>query len=146
MQISHLPDPKLDAQFYAGVPIKRLVAWGIDFLVVFVFSIALVIVTAGLGAFIFPLLIFIANLGYRIGCLYKWSATLGMRMVGIEIRNMNGDRVDQKEAVFHTGLYVLITMTGLGIPATALAMLINDRGQGLHDMVLGTTAINRPLD
>ena len=29
---THLPDPDRDAQFYAGVPVKRLIAWFVDFL------------------------------------------------------------------------------------------------------------------
>ena len=146
MHNTQLPDPVLDAQFYAGVPIKRLFAWMIDVVVVFVITIALVLLTIGLGIFVFPLLLFGANLAYRILSLRKWSATLGMRLMGIEVRNMHGNRLEPNEAVFHTGLYILITLTGLGIPATILAMLINDRGQGLHDMLLGTTAINRPAD
>lgn len=106
----------------------------------------MVIQTVGLGAFIFPLLAFAADLAYRGGCLYAWSATLGIRMMGIEIRNKDGDRVDANEVLFHSGLYIGITLTGFGVPATAIAMLINERGQGLQDMVLETTAINRPTD
>jgi uncharacterized RDD family membrane protein YckC len=146
MQYSHLPDPILDAQFYEGVPFKRLFAWIIDVFLVLAICIGLIVITFGAGAFIFPLLAFAANIAYRIFCLTKWSATLGMRFAGIEIRNIEGNRLDQKDATFHTGLYVFITLTGLGIPASALAMLVNERGQGLHDMVLGTVAINRPLD
>ncbi|MDB9857215.1 RDD family protein [Amylibacter sp.] len=146
MQKSHLPDPKLDSQFYDGVPFKRLFAWVIDATLIFAICIGLVVITVGFGAFIFPLLAFVANIIYRIYCLTKWSATLGMRVLGIEIRNMQGDRIDQREASFHTGLYIFLTLTGLGIPASALAMLVTERGQGLHDLILGTTAINRPLD
>jgi len=146
MQTSHLPDPTLDAQFYAGVPIKRIFAWCIDVVLVTILCFGLVIITLGLGAFIFPLLAFGANLAYRIYGLNTWSATLGMRMVGIEIRNMQGDRLDLKEATLHTLLFVFIFITGLGVFANALSVLISDRGQGLHDMILGTAAINRPAD
>jgi uncharacterized RDD family membrane protein YckC len=146
MQYSHLPDPILDAQFYEGVPFKRLFAWIIDVVLVLAICIGLVVITIGAGLFIFPLLAFAANIAYRIFCLTKWSATLGMRFAGIEFRNIEGNRLDHKDASFHTGLYVLISLTGLGILASALAMLVNERGQGLHDMVLGTVAINRPLD
>lgn len=146
MHNTQLPDPILDAQFYAGVPVKRLIAWALDAVIIFVLCAIFVVLTAGLGAFIFPLIAFAANLAYRVGCLYAWSATIGMRLMGIEIRNKDGDRVDPNEALFHSGLYILITLTGFGVPASAIAMLINDRGQGLHDMVLGTTAINRPAD
>ncbi len=146
MQKSQLPDPKLDSQFYAAVPFKRLFAWVIDAVIIFAICIGLVVVTVGIGAFIFPLLAFITNVIYRIYCLTKWSATLGMRVMGIEIRNMQGNRDDQHEASYHTALYIFFTLTGLGIPACALAMLITERGQGLHDMMLGTTAINRTLD
>lgn len=146
MTQSQLPDPVLDAQFYEGVPIKRLFAWFIDVVVVFAICVGLVILTVGMGAFIFPALAFLANIAYRIFCLNKWSATLGMRIVGIEIRNDQGNHLDLSESAFHTGLFIFITMTGLGVPATALAMLLSEKGQGLHDLLLGTTAINRPLD
>ena len=143
---SHLPDPNLDAQFYEGVMIKRLVAWGIDVAVVLILTLGAIVASLGLLAFVFPFLIFVINLAYRIFTIQNKSATIGMRLTGIELRNAKGDRFSLTEAVIHTGLFILIFISFLGILANMLAMFLNDRGQGLHDMLLGSAAINRPAD
>lgn len=146
MQNSLLPDPRLDAQFYDGVPAKRLVAWAIDLIAVLGICLAFIIASLGLMAFIFPVLAFVANLAYRVFCISKWSATLGMRVTGIEVRNASGDRLTGAQAFWHTGLFIFVFMSGLGIVANILCILLNDRGQGLHDLLLGTAAINRPAE
>lgn len=139
-----LPDPELDPQFYDGVAARRLVAWCLDLLVLAGLLVATVLASFGLLALIFPLLAFALNLGYRAWSLSRWSATLGMRALGIEIRNRNGDRLTPAEAFGHTCIYVLTMMTILGGVAHVVAILVSARGQGLHDMLLGTVAINRP--
>lgn len=142
--LSGLPDPNIDKQFYDGVPFKRLLAWGIDFAIIIVLAIISVIASFGLGAFAFPLLLFCINVGYRIFMLYNSSATIGMRLAGIEIRNRRGDRLDLSEAAWHTGLYTLVAISVLALAFSMIMMMINSRKQGLHDYFLGTTAINRP--
>ncbi len=146
MQTTHHPDPRLDAQFYDGVPAKRLVAWALDLIVVIGICLAFIIASLGLMAFFIPVLAFAANFCYRAFCLHRWSATLGMRAVGIEVRNSAGDRVNTAQAVFHTGLFIFIFMSVLGIFANFLSILLNDKGQALHDLLLGTVVINCPAD
>jgi len=143
--MSALPDPVKDAQFYAGVPFKRLIAWIIDFGIIILLTLAAVIGSLGLGAFIYPVIMLCINLAYRIFTLQMYSATLGMRLAGIEIRNAQGNKLTLKEALWHTGLYTVIFLFIFGMVISVVMMLLSHRGQGLHDYLLGTTAINRPL-
>ena len=142
--LSGLPDPQIDRQFYQGVPFKRLLAWVIDFIIIMLLAAALVLVSFGVGAFIFPLFLFVANIGYRIFTLSRNSATLGMIIAGIEIRNSLGNKLSPAEAAWHTVLYTVVTLMFFVLIISMVMMLINVRGQGLHDYFLGTTAINRP--
>lgn len=146
MTFTHLPDPELDAQFYDGVTAKRLVAWVIDVCIVFGLVLAAIMLTFGLIAFIFPLMVLALNIGYRAWAIHKWSATLGMRAVGIELRNAAGDKLDTAQAIGHTVIFVFAFATVIGALVNMVMMLVTDRGQGLSDMILGTTAINRPAD
>ncbi|MEM9850634.1 MAG: RDD family protein [Pseudomonadota bacterium] len=141
-----LPDPELDAQFYEGVIFKRLIAWLIDVVVVLAACVALLVVSLGVLAIVITFLGFAVNLAYRIWGLTVWSATIGMRVTGIELRNRDGERFTQGDAALHTGIYVLVAVSGLGLLAHIAAMLLTARGQGLPDLLLGTVAINRPAD
>lgn len=144
--MSGLPDPVLDPQFYAGVPFKRLIAWIIDAVIVGALWMALVIGTLGMFfAFMFLGLLAV-NFAYRVFMLDRYSATLGMMAVGIELRNGRGDRLDRTQAVWHVTLFLGLMVFFLINIISMIVMLMNERGQGLHDMVLGTTAINRPAD
>lgn len=143
---AHLPDPKHDSQFYDGVRAKRLIAWVIDVFIVTALTFAAVVGTLGLLAFFFVPVAFLINLIYRIYGLKTWSATLGMRLTGIELRNLSGDRLTTAESVWHTCGFLVLFISMLGILGNALCILLTDRGQGLHDLFVGTTAINRPAD
>jgi uncharacterized RDD family membrane protein YckC len=142
--LSGLPDPQIDRQFYDGVPFKRLLAWVIDVIIIMLITTALVLVSFGVGAFVFPLLMFVTNIAYRIYTLSRNSATLGMIVTGIEIRNSSGNKLNPAEATWHTGLYTVTALLFFALVISMVMMLVNARGQGLHDYFLGTTAINRP--
>lgn len=143
--LSGLPDPEYDPQFYEGVAVKRLLAWVADVVIVTVLVGAVFIFTLGLAAFAFFPAIFMINLGYRWFFLSKKSATLGMQMFGIEIRNGRGERLDSAESFWHSLFFVMLFFfLLLPVLANIIMMLVSERGQGLHDYFLGTTAINRP--
>jgi uncharacterized RDD family membrane protein YckC len=141
--LSGLPDPVLDRQFYAGVIFKRLLAWIIDFIIIMLLTMGLVVASLGTVAVIFPLALLTVNLGYRILTLSRYSATLGMIITGIEIRNSRGDKLNTIEAVWHTGLFTIIFISFFALFFSIVMMLVTPRGQGLHDYFLGMTAINR---
>jgi uncharacterized RDD family membrane protein YckC len=142
--LSALPDPDIDPQFYAGVPFKRLIAWFIDFLAILAVVLGASIATLGILAVIFPLTLFVVNLVYRIYFLKIKSATPGMMIVGIEIRNHLGNRLSANESFWHTIaftlsiIFVLVQVLSMGM------MLFSKYNQGVHDYFCGTTAINRP--
>lgn len=75
--------------------------------------------------------------------LANGSATLGMRLMSIEIRRHDGQRLDLGTAVMHTLGYTLSMSFVLPQIASIILMMTGDRGQGLTDLVLGTAAINR---
>ena len=144
--LSGLPDPVLDAQFYAGVPFKRLIAWIIDAVIVGALWMAVVIGTLGTFAFFMFFGLLIVNFVYRAFMVDRYSATLGMMAVGIELRNSRGDRLDRTQAIWHVTLFLGLMVFFFINAISMILMLVNERGQGLHDMALGTTAINRPAE
>lgn len=143
---SGLPDPQLDPQFYDGVPFKRLLAWLIDTVIVIGLSIGVGLLSFGILYFVFFSLMFLIGFIYRALTIAFGSATWGMRFAGIELRNARGQRFSGSEALLHTFLFHLLNMIPIGLIISAVMMLMGERGQGLHDYVMGSTAINRPVD
>lgn len=137
-----LPDPELHAGFYEDVSKKRLGAWIVDTLIVGILTGLVVIFTAFLATLIAPFIFLIIGFIYRTMSISRHSATPGMRLMGIELRNSDGDRLDGSMAFMHTLGYTLsfgtfiIQIVSMGI------MLTGNSGKGLSDMVLGTAMIN----
>ena len=146
-----VPDPLHDRQFYEGVPMRRLVAFFIDlgvilvlWCVVLVVGLLVSILTLGLGT---PLA---AAVFAATGFLYRWvmlaerSATIGMLITGIEVRDAGGDRLNPVIAFLHVaGFYASVFLTPLLVIGWFL-MLSSPYRRLLHDLVLGTVVINRP--
>ncbi|MGG7646333.1 RDD family protein [Rhodovulum sp. YNF3179] len=141
-----LPDPDRSPEFYDGVPFKRLLAWLVDTILVTLATLLIVAATLFVTVFIFPAIFLAVHLAYRIFFLARDSATPGMRLVAIEIRTHRGDRLDAGMAALHTLAYSVIAGFVLPQVVGIVMMLTTARGQGLHDMLLGTTAINRPAE
>lgn len=150
---SGLPDPARDSQFYDGVPARRLVAFVIDLAIILAIDVAVIsvlgllgLVTFGLAWLLIGVAWFALGFIYRVGTLGSGrSATPGMRVTGIEIRNAAGRRLTMGEALIHTGGFYA-TMIFLPVLAISVLMMAFGRmGRGLHDLPLGTTAINRPI-
>lgn len=143
-----LPDPVREAEFYAGVPGRRLAAFLIDLLATLVLGwVAAVIfgvMTFGLGFFIAFAVVWVAAFAYRWFALARWSATPGMILAGIEMRARSGRRFDSADAFLHTALFSFVCLTGLLLVANAAAMAFGPYGRGLHDFVLGSAAIKTP--
>ena len=140
---SGLPDPDLDAEFYADVTTKRFLAWVVDTIVTVLICAVIVPFTAFTALFFLPFLYLVVNLIYRIVTLAGRSATPGMRLMAIEFRDRDGKLFDAGYATLHTlGYAASVAMTPLQLVSIVL-MLISPRGQGLTDHVLGTAAVNR---
>ena len=145
-----LPDPERDQQFYDGVPLRRFVAWCVDVLIVLLVAVPLAtvfgLVTLGVGFAIFPLIVAGVGFLYRTWTLAGGSATWGMRFTGIEFRRGNGERFDFMTAFLHTAIYAVCIGTFVLQALSCLTILGTRHRQSIADIILGTTAINRPAD
>ncbi|UWP90489.1 RDD family protein [Aliiroseovarius crassostreae] len=138
-----LPDPTYQPEYYESVALKRLMAWGVDVVVIFTLSVLASLLSFGIGFFLFGLVYFSVGFVYRVLTISGRSATLGMRLMAIELRTHRGDRFDPMTAIFHTLGYYISMATFLLQLISLVMMFTTPRGQGLIDMVLGTTALNR---
>lgn len=142
--LNGLPDPERSAEFYDGVLTKRLLAWIVDTLLIGAASVVVLPFTAFTGLFFFPALMLFVGFFYRWFTIASGSATWGMRLMAIELRQSDGGRLTNQTAFLHTlGYTVSVTVAPLQIVSVVM-MLASDRRQGLTDAVLSTAAINRP--
>lgn len=145
-----LPDPVRDAQFYDGVPTRRFAAWLIDLVVILIVGVPVAIVfgvaTIGIGFALFPFIVATVGFLYRTATIAGGSATWGMRVMGIELRRHDGSRFDATTAVLHTMIYTLALWTVVLQLLSCLTILFSAHRQGLNDIILRTTAINRPAE
>jgi len=106
-------------------------------------TLILVPFTAFAAFFFFPVFFLV------VGFLYRWitiafgSATLGMRLCAIELRDREGMRLDGLTAGLHTLIYSISFGSAVLHIISIVLMLTSERNQGLPDTLLGTVAINR---
>lgn len=139
-----LPDPKTQPAFYDGVGVKRLLAWVLDTVIIGAIAVVVASIPLFLLWFIFPLVFLVISLIYRIGTIRAFSATLGMRVFNIELRDHHGQRLDGSTAAMHTIGFMIASAFFIPQVASVVLMLMSERGQGLHDMFTGVVAINSP--
>ena len=147
----HAFDPATQPELFEGVLARRVIAFVIDFLVIAVpvvlaamFIFAFGLVTLGLGfalywllspaAVLWALFYFGATLGGPS------SATLGMRMVDLEMRTWYGGNAYFVLGAVHAVVFWL-SISAL-TPFVLLVAFFNERRRLLHDMLLGTVVIN----
>lgn len=139
----HIPDPIAQPEFYADIPLKRLIAFGVDTALIVAICLLIVLFTAFTGLLIFPFLLLSVGFVYRVATIANHSATWGMRLVAIEFRTGSGEKFDLTLAFLHTlGLTISLTLPFLQVISVVL-MLTGPRAQGLTDHILGTVALNR---
>ncbi|WP_171130002.1 MULTISPECIES: RDD family protein [unclassified Ruegeria] len=141
--MTYLPDPDTQPEFYQSVATKRFVAWLFDIAFISLLCTVAILLTFGLGIFVLALIYGVVSFIYRVVTISNGSATLGMRFMGIELRDAFGARMDLGKAIAHTaGYFVSMTFFVLQIISVVM-MLTSARGQGLTDAFLGTVMINR---
>jgi uncharacterized RDD family membrane protein YckC len=146
--LAGLPDPEHDRQFYEGVPARRLVAWFIDLAIVLAIGVPVAVVfgVMTLGFALFPIVVGGIGFLYRTATIAGASATWGMRVTGIEFRRGDGSRFDLVTAFLHTAIYAVALSVIVLQLISCVAILATRYRQSLPDIILGTTAINRPAD
>lgn len=140
----NLPDPELQPEYYADVLGKRLFAWVVDSILLLLLTAMVILFTLFTALIALPVVFIAVNLAYRTVTLARYGATPGMLLTGIELRDARGRRPDPVTALLHTAGFVVAS--GFIIPqiASIALMLVTARRQGLLDLLLGSTVINRP--
>jgi uncharacterized RDD family membrane protein YckC len=147
----HAFDPWLQPELFRGVLTRRVFAFLID-LVVLSIPVVLVcmfiavfgVVTLGLGWALFwlvsPASVIWAVIYYGASLGGPHSATLGMRVMDLELRTWYGAPSYFVLGAMHAVLFwISVSML---TPLVLLIGLFNGRRRLLHDMILGTVVIN----
>jgi uncharacterized RDD family membrane protein YckC len=147
----HAYDPAANPELFDGVLARRIVAFGIDLIIIaipVVFVAMLIfafgLITLGLGWALFWLL----SPGTVIWALIYYgstfggpaSATIGMRVMDLEMRTWYGAPAYFVLGAVHAVVF-WVTVSVL-TPFILLVGLFNDRARLLHDILVGTVVIN----
>jgi uncharacterized RDD family membrane protein YckC len=147
----HAYDPATNPELFEGVLSRRVVAFLIDFLilatpVIFVsmFIFVVGIVTFGLGflfyALLWPAMVIWAIVYYGMTLGSPASATVGMRIMEIEMRTWYGSPAYFVLGAVHAVVF-WVTVSAI-TPLVLLVCLLNERRRCLHDILVGTVVIN----
>jgi uncharacterized RDD family membrane protein YckC len=137
------PDPMTHPELFDGVMFRRIIAYLIDVIIlsgVVLFLWFLVVMTLGLLGPIAALITPVIPLAYHTLLIGgPNSATIGMRMMGVEVRRLDGGRPELVQALLQTLLfYATLALTGLLL----IVALFNDRRRCLHEWLSGTLTVN----
>jgi uncharacterized RDD family membrane protein YckC len=153
----HAYDPAANPELFEGVLARRLIAFVIDLIILSIpivflaiFVVASTIATLGLAGILFALLspLFWPLIMIWAVCYYGFcfgssaSATIGMRVMDLEMRTWYGAPAYFVLGAVHAVVYWL-TVSFL-TPFILLVGFFNDRRRLLHDMLVGTVIINNP--
>ena len=141
--MTHLPDTIAQAAFYETVPTNRLFAWILDAAIILGICLVVLPFTGFLGIFFWPLMWLVVGFAYRTITIANRSATWGMRLVSIELRNRTGARLDLTKAIFHTLGYIISIGIFLLQAVSIVLICASMRGQSLIDHVLGAVMLKK---
>jgi uncharacterized RDD family membrane protein YckC len=150
----HAFDPDLEPVLFRGVLTRRVFAFLIDLVVLsvpvifgYVFIAVFGLLTLGLGWVLFwlawPASVIWAIVYYGASLGGAHSATLGMRVMDLELRTFYGAPGYFVLGAMHAVLF-WVSVSFLS-PLVVLVGLFNGRRRLLHDIVLGTVIINNSV-
>ncbi len=141
------PDPLVHPALYDGVIWRRVLAYVVDLGMLLLcaaiiwFGLGLIaVLSLGLLAPLLPVALALLPVGYH-GLLVggRRSATIGMRIMGLEVRSWTGQRPTVPQALLMAILfYATLMVTGSLI---LLVALFSSRGRTVHDMLSGTVVV-----
>ncbi|MGQ3674729.1 RDD family protein [Xanthobacter sp. TB0139] len=148
---AHAYDPVTQPEYFDGVLSRRIVAFLLDVVLILgpIFGLAIFIflfgiLTLSLGWMLFsllgPALIIWAILYSAITLGSPASATIGMRMMNIELRTWYGAPCYSLLGAVHAVCF-WVSVSAL-TPLVLLLPLFNNRRRLLHDYLLGTVMVN----
>jgi uncharacterized RDD family membrane protein YckC len=150
----HAFDPITQPELFRGVAIRRVFAFLIDLVVIsipvilgYLFIAVFGLVTLGLGWALFwlawPASVVWAIVYYGASIGGPHSATVGMRVMDLELRTWYGTSGYFVLGAMHAVLF-WVSISFL-TPLIALVGLFNGRRRLLHDIILGTVVINSSI-
>lgn len=148
-----LPDPLTQPEAYEGLLTRRILAYGVDLLVLAALAVVVWLVLGVAGVLTFGLLfpvqaLALAILPFAYHTLLiagEGSATLGMRLMGLRVHSiLDGGRPHLAQAAINVLVfYGSLALTGSLI---LLVALFNTRGRTLHDYLAGTIVLRQRRD
>lgn len=131
-----------------GVPLRRVVAYAVDLVFLFVLAAAaalaatlLNVISLGLLTPLTAAALFLLPLAYHSFFLYHQQATPGMKLLGLEMRTMDGSPLSAVHAIITTVIFYAT------VPVTSFLILIvvffNDQRRTLHDLLTGTVVVRK---
>lgn len=144
-------DPFVTPELYSGVLTKRCLGFLIDVVIISlpvvlatIFIAVFGVVTFGLGWGLFwlvsPASAIWAVVYYGLSLGGPHSATVGMRLFGVQMRTLTGEPGTFVLGTAHAILFWV--SVSLLTPFVMLVALFNGRRRLLHDLVLGTAVVN----
>src|SRR6516225_11064855 len=150
----HAYDPVVSPELFEGVLARRCIAFLVDVTIIAIpvlfaalFILVLGFVTLGLGwvlyALLWPATVIWAVVYYGLTFGSAASATIGMRVMDLEMRTWYGAPAYFVLGAVHAVVYWL-TVSFL-TPVVLLVGLFNERRLLLHDVLVGTVVVNNPF-
>jgi uncharacterized RDD family membrane protein YckC len=150
----HAYDPDLNPELFEGVVVRRVCAFVIDVIIIAIpvailalFILLFGLLTFGLGLLLFwllyPAAVVWALLYYGFTLGSPASATIGMRVMGIQLRTWYGAPCYFVLGAVHAIAY-WISVSFLTL-LVLIVCFFDRRRRLLHDFVLGTVMINNPV-
>ena len=147
----HAYDPMTNPELFEGVLARRCIAFLIDVVIIFIpvlFAVIFIfifgVITLGLGWALYwllsPATVVWAIVYYGLTFGSPASATIGMRIMDIEMRTWYGSPAYFVLGAVHAVVF-WVTVSML-TPFILLVCLFNQRRRCLHDMLVGTVVIN----
>jgi uncharacterized RDD family membrane protein YckC len=138
-----LPDPLAHPEVYEDLVVKRFVAWLVDALVIASLILIVLVLTVFIAVLILPVVVLAISIGYRWIMLSRYGATLGMMLAAIHLRHLDGRTPDPVVCFMHASIFSLGMFFVVPQIVSIALMLVTDYRQGLNDMILRTTLVNR---
>ena len=149
----HAYDPMTNPELFEGVLARRCIAFLIDVVIIFIpvlFAVIFIfifgVITLGLGWALYwllsPATVIWAIVYYGLTFGSPASATIGMRIMDIEMRTWYGSPAYFVLGAVHAIVF-WISVSFL-TPLILLVGFFNERHRLLHDILIGTVVINNP--
>jgi len=146
-------DPVTQPEYFEGVLTRRMLAFVVDAMMIcgavvlfYLFVLVMGVVTLGLSwiafFFIWPTFVIVALTYNALTLGSPASATLGMRLMDLEMRTWYGAPAYSLLGAVHAVCFWV--SVSIFTPFVLLVALFNDRRRLLHDFLVGTVVVNNP--